>query len=107
LGVELLVRAAKIAMGDDPLDPEVDLADIQDLDEIERDLISNQRNLPFWRMSKDILLILVACCLGALTMYACVKLDTAGSSIIAVITQNRLLLPLSHLVRVFLGAKLF
>jgi hypothetical protein len=39
-------------------------------------------------------------------MYAYVKLETAGSSIIAVTIQNRLLLPLSQLMRGFLGAKI-
>jgi hypothetical protein len=39
-------------------------------------------------------------------MYAYVKLETVGSSIIAVTTQNRSLSPLFQPVRVFLGAKL-
>lgn len=67
LDVELLVRGANLAKEEDLLDPEVDLDAIEGLSEMERQAIDKQRHLPFWRMPKDLLVILLTCCLGALT----------------------------------------
>lgn len=67
LGVELLIRAANLAKEEDPLDPAVDLDALEDLSETEKRAIERQRTVPFWRMPKDLLVVLLTCCLGALT----------------------------------------
>jgi hypothetical protein len=65
--VELLIRGAKFAKEEDLLDLDVDLNEVEDLSPIERRAIERRRTLPFWKEPKDLLVILITCCLGALT----------------------------------------
>jgi MFS family permease len=67
LDVGLLIRGARLAKDEDPLDPAVDLDSLEDLSEMEKRAIERQRNVPFWRMPKDLLVVMLTCCLGALT----------------------------------------